>query len=250
MTSGPKAKYGREYLIWKNWGGAQSFGHLDRAYAAYYLAEIRNTGLGQINRVLEIGFGNGGFLTFCKSQSWGVCGTEENSGLIEAAKLAGFEATPANQLSVAPSETFDLVAAFDVIEHIEQQSLPLLFDEIRRLLRPGGVFLARFPNGDSPFGLSLQHGDVTHVTTIGSGKIEFFAKNSGFQIVSMGGAASPILCGSITLAARRAVIAPLRAVLDFVFKKIFFNGQKISFFSPSLVVCLRKPDVGNKNAPL
>jgi hypothetical protein len=38
--------------------------------------------------------------------------------------------------------------------------------DVKRVLKPGGRFIARCPNGDSPFRLVNQNGDVTQVTSI------------------------------------------------------------------------------------
>lgn len=44
-----------------------------------------------------------------------------------------------------PSSHFDLVTAFDVLEHLP--GVPALLREVRRVLRPGGVFLITIPTG-------------------------------------------------------------------------------------------------------
>jgi ubiquinone/menaquinone biosynthesis C-methylase UbiE len=43
-----------------------------------------------------------------------------------------------------PSDSFDVVVCFEVIEHVEQQDRVL--DELRRVLRPGGTLLISSPN--------------------------------------------------------------------------------------------------------
>ena len=58
---------------------------------------------------------------------------------------------------------FDVVAAFDVIEHIAD--LPPVFDNAARLLRPGGLLVFTVPVYDGPLGWlvdRLDH-DETHV---------------------------------------------------------------------------------------
>jgi len=51
-----------------------------------------------------------------------------------------------------------------VFEHLLENDLYLLFADINRLLCTGGCLVARFPNGDSPFGLEEQNGGFTHLT--------------------------------------------------------------------------------------
>jgi len=58
---------------------------------------------------------------------------------------------------------FDVVAAFDVIEHIP--ALPSVFDSAHRLLQPGGLFVFTVPVYDGPLGWLVERldKDPTHV---------------------------------------------------------------------------------------
>jgi SAM-dependent methyltransferase len=58
--------------------------------------------------------------------------------LLDEAKIGRAESIP------YPDESFDVVFANNVLEHIE--SPDLAFREISRVLKPGGVFLAKTPN--------------------------------------------------------------------------------------------------------
>jgi 2-polyprenyl-3-methyl-5-hydroxy-6-metoxy-1,4-benzoquinol methylase len=172
--------------------------------------------LAHINKVLEIGFDNGHFLAYAREKGWNITGTEMNEGQVEVARELGFNVILAHELNRLDQEQFDLIVAFDVLEHIQQDNLPEFLVTIRRLLRLNGIFLARFPNGDSPFGLETQYGDITHVTVIGRGKIEYFSKQTGFHILYFGGEAQPILCGSMKHLLHRMVSVPIKTILEFV----------------------------------
>lgn len=50
-------------------------------------------------------------------------------------------------LSSFPDESFDLVYAGQSIEHVVESDADLVFDEVRRVLRPGGYFALDTPNG-------------------------------------------------------------------------------------------------------
>ena len=54
---------------------------------------------------------------------------------------------------------FDTVVAFDVFEHFALEEIEARLAALETMIRPGGHLLMRFPNGQSPFGLVLQHGD-------------------------------------------------------------------------------------------
>jgi len=230
-----------EYLKWKNWEDGR-FGQLSTVDAAMYRAEIKKTGLDSIRNVIEIGFGNGGFLTYAKKQNWQVIGIEINASLISRAQTSGIEALAFHDFSAIKNEWADLIVAIDVFEHIEQKNLEELLTEIRMKLKPGGVLLARFPNADSPFGLVNQNGDFTHATALGSYKVEYLAKNIGFEIQYIGGESYPVFCGHLKYGIQRAVSNPIRYLLEKITHAVFFpTNPLINFYSINTVIALRKP---------
>lgn len=240
-VEGREDRYGQDYLAWKDWN-AETFGMLQPQVKAGFKAEMRRAGLASGDRldVLEIGFGNGAFLAYAKARGWNVTGLEVNEPLVETAKRNGFSAFCGNLAGFADN-SFDLVVAFDVLEHVPQAEMAGLLAEVERVLRGGGLFIARFPNGDSPFGLVHQNGDVTHVTAIGSVKAEYFALNAGAQIVHLGSEAMPILAGHPVHTVHRLVAMPIRHFLNFVFRLLYFPRSRVSFFSPNLTMILRFP---------
>ena len=151
--------------------------------------------MNSISDVVEIGFGNGSFLAYGRLKGWNIIGTELNSGLLEQARRGGFKVIEAEQFGVLPNDAFDPIVAFDVLEHISLDSMEGFLLSLREKLREGGVLLATFPNGDSPLGLPYQNGDVTHVTTLGAGKVWYIARSCGYEVVFVGGQAQPIVRG-------------------------------------------------------
>src|SRR5690348_13240860 len=135
------------YTEWKRWGGAFAVGDKE---ARYFAAELRGIPLRE-RRVLEIGFGNGAFLAWAREQGAQVSGIEINDAMLEAAHRHGFEASKASLTDLAErGERYDVIAAFDVLEHWDAGELLRNFGAIRAMLTDGGIFLARFPNGQSP----------------------------------------------------------------------------------------------------
>ena len=234
------AAYGDDYLTWKHWA-KQAFGQCKRSDAGYFAAEIKRAmgALPAQARVLEIGFGNGSFLAFCRSRQWQVCGTEVNSGLVDVARDSGFEALHTSTLEPLAAGSFDLVVAFDVLEHIPQDAMLAFLEQVKRVLRPGGVFIARFPNGDSPLSRVNQHGDVTHVTTIGSGKCRYFCDRLGVTLLHLGGQALPVLGTDARHALHALVARPIWAAMDGFINTVFFPGGRLSFASPNLILAFK-----------
>ena len=54
------------------------------------------------------------------------------------------------------------VLALDVLEHLDDEALAAWLKRAREALAPDGVFVARVPNGESPFAGSIRYGDLTH----------------------------------------------------------------------------------------
>jgi SAM-dependent methyltransferase len=139
------------------------------------------------------------------------------------------------------SESFDLVAAFDVMEHIPLEELPGFLREVRRVLRPGGVYVAKFPNGDSPFGRHIQNGDVTHRTAIGSIRARYLATQAAMDVVFLGCEVQAIWAGR-THTPHRLFAAPVKKLMNAFLNLVFSPRDPLPFCSPNLELVLCKPD--------
>jgi SAM-dependent methyltransferase len=101
-------------------------------------------------RVLDVGCRYGSFLANLQARGWrDVAGVDVDAaavdrGLAAWPDLAGsLRAYDGAALPFADA-TFDVVTMFDVIEHIPDPGVFL--QEVRRTLRPGGVFIFQTPN--------------------------------------------------------------------------------------------------------
>lgn len=228
--------YSEQYLDWKSWDSG-NFGALSHGDEKYFSREIERTGLSLPpgSRVLEIGFGNGGFLQYGLRRQWDIAGIEVNDKLVDMAARKGFTASRADSLAEIPADSFDLVVAFDVLEHIAQDEMIGYLRQIQRVLKPGGCFLARFPNADSPFGLLYQNGDPTHVTALGLGKVKYFASQLGAEVVFVGGQAQSIFDHGKRHLLRGVLEILAKRIIDgFVSRAIY--RRKVAFCSPNLVM--------------
>jgi 2-polyprenyl-3-methyl-5-hydroxy-6-metoxy-1,4-benzoquinol methylase len=163
------------YVGWKHWE-AQQFGQFstsEATYFAWHLARALPAATPPLN-VLELGFGNGNFLGWACAQGHRVQGIEALPELVARAQAHGFAAAKCLQ-DLPSSERFDLVVAFDVVEHIPLAETPGLLNDLRARLRPEGRLVLRFPNAESPFGQFNQLGDLTHVTALGVSRMRQLA---------------------------------------------------------------------------
>jgi ubiquinone/menaquinone biosynthesis C-methylase UbiE len=95
-------------------------------------------------RILDVGCGSGGTLVAVQELGEVVgCDLSEDAlGLCRRRDLGGLVASRAEALSFT-AESFDVVLACDVLEHVEHDAQGLA--EIRRVLRPGGILILTVP---------------------------------------------------------------------------------------------------------
>jgi SAM-dependent methyltransferase len=240
MSQTDATTYDEGYIKWKRWDGV-AFATLRADAATAFRVEVKRASIDHIRNVVEIGFGTGAFMAYAKQRGWDVVGVEVNHELVEIARHNGYTATNPAGFAQLPDASIDLIAAFDVLEHLTHGQIDELLPLIYAKLRPGGALLARFPNGDSPMGLCNQNGDVTHVTAIGVEKIRYFARMHRFQMGYLGPEAMPIMCGHLKHSVHRLVAVPISRVLDAITGPLFFPGFGVSLFSRNLVAVLKKP---------
>lgn len=224
------------YAEWKGWDGA--FAASERE-ARYFTAEFDGIPLSG-RRLLEIGFGNGSLLAWARDQGAQVSGVEHDGGMCEAGREAGFEvATDSLATLAGRGLEYDLIVAFDVIEHWDCAELVEGFAHVRSLLRAGGWFVARFPNGQSPFGRVYQHGDFTHKSTLSTYKIEYLARLTGLEVVRIGNACRVSAKAGILPALRQRWLALQRRRIERRIARLY--GIRRLPLDPNLVAVLRRP---------
>lgn len=243
---GDIAAPGSDYRAWKSWS-ADAFGKVDQVEGRYLQAELRAAGadLGAVLTVLEIGFGNGAFAAWARARGWRYSGTELDPELVARALAAGMDAHHAGDpiASIAPGSSFDLVVAFDVLEHLGLDEIGALLDAVRARLAPGGRFIARFPSGDSPFAGAIQHGDLTHRSVIGSGMVEQLALGGGLRVLQVRAPAFPVTGMGIRRLLRRLPIVVGRALVGRVLRLLYFDNQP-RVIEPNMLVVLAPVEGG------
>ena len=89
------------------------------------------------SRILEIGSADGPSVEWLASLGDRIATDLDPTGLAPGDVCASATALP------FPAATFDVVGAFDVVEHVPDEAT--VFAELRRILRPGGVLLISVP---------------------------------------------------------------------------------------------------------
>lgn len=122
-----------------------------------------------IKNILDLGCGEGDFLTICQKAGVEGYGVDISSYALDKARKKltcelkkldlGKEKLP------WPDGFFEAVTAFDLVEHL--RSTDLLFSEVLRTLKKGGIFFLTTPNAGfflaRLLGRIISGGDSTHV---------------------------------------------------------------------------------------
>ena len=148
-----------------------------------------------VQRILDIGCGYGYFLRACLEagvpEVYGVDVSTtaiQKSHALENAKVSQLDFS--KERSSFDSETFDVITAFDVIEHVEDEHF--FISEVYRILKKGGLLFMITPNGESwPRGvyMILIYGrdDPTHINVQGVRRWEDLLRKTGFGRVETKG---------------------------------------------------------------
>jgi cyclopropane fatty-acyl-phospholipid synthase-like methyltransferase len=167
------------YLKWKGWGPPDASTAAEkRTWDLFH----RLLGSTPGTRLLEIGFGSGSHLFYCRTKNIEAFGVEENLFAIERADKNGLAVRSSlDEWKFAP-QSIDAAMALDVFEHIPLTELVDLMTELEKVLKPAGRLLITVPNGASPFGRLQQHGDLTHINAFTQTSLEQLGVLTGWRV--------------------------------------------------------------------
>jgi 2-polyprenyl-3-methyl-5-hydroxy-6-metoxy-1,4-benzoquinol methylase len=228
----------QNYQDWKNWN-SEDFASASKEESLYFSKLRKSFKLSDSLDVLEVGFGNGSFLDFSKSVGWNISGVELIPDLVDRAIQNGFHAF--HSIDNIPIKTkYDLIVAFDVLEHIESDQLLIFLEKIRNFLHPSGSLIIRVPNGSSPFGLSNQHGDITHRSIITESKMVYWANCVNLEVNYRGGDLYLIYNGNKIKIPARALKRILQLLIERLMRWIFAPQSKGFLSANSMYVLSQK----------
>ena len=221
-----------DYFRWKmsvnDWG---SFFELTESEAEEISLQFKRSKISLKGaNVLELGFGSGKILKFLRDKGCSVEGIEIQENLLKLAQEKDFKV----HKNIADVEgPYDVIVAFDVLEHMSLGQLKEFFTYAANKLKPTGKMLFRFPNADSYAGMAAQNGDHTHVTAMGQSKLRQIVEPFGLEIASFEG----------------RVDYPVKSVRNFIFKVIRWPLIKIIgfgnpyFFAGNVVAVVKHSNV-------
>jgi SAM-dependent methyltransferase len=211
----------------------------DASHDPFYQMETSDLGLKPGSKIIEIGFGQGRFLDFARRSNYDVRGLELIPDLVAQVRARGHVAEIGTRLSQfkAEADTFDLVVAIDVIEHLKLDQLVEFFEDAKVLLKTGGHILLRFPNGSSPFSMRIYNSDVTHRLHLNGGSLFQICEPLGLEVVRCGNPAVSVV-GATALRMKRKLQSMVRAFLEYLIGFAYFGLRES--LDINLVAVLRK----------
>ena len=141
-------------------------------------------------KFLDIGCGNGEFLTFISSFGGDVVGIEKNPAHFEGKNnKVFFEHSDAlTWLKRQDDSSFDFVSAIHVIEHLEFSYLYEMVGEIKRVLKENGIILFETPNPDNVTVATKNfYTDPTHLRLVPASLLSFIVQDHGFSSTHLWG---------------------------------------------------------------
>ena len=76
---------------------------------------------------------------------------------------------------------FDLITAFDILEHFGKDELVEVMDLIYLSLKPNGQLIVQVPNAESPWSNKIRYGDLTHELCFDTNSLDALLKICGFK---------------------------------------------------------------------
>lgn len=189
-------------------------------------------------RILEVGCACGCLLLALKEQGFGKCwGIDQDETLVRHGKeVLGAELEQGSWRSYLEDcrETYDVIIALDVLEHLPREELLSTLKVTHKRLAPGGRLILRVPNALCPFALPILYGDLTHQFIVTPSALTHILRSAGFTgpiIVRETRPAGSLKRLLFTLI-HQALIKPLFSLAYY-----HFHGEFPSHLTPNITCC-------------
>jgi len=196
------------------------------------------------SKILDLGCGYGALLYVAESAGYdNLIGVDTSSEQVAAARILGISQVTQDDvfsfIEKQPSDSYDTLIAFDIIEHFTKREVLSIIDEACRVLKPGGRLIVHVPNGESPFVGRILFGDFTHEQAFTQRSLTALFRTSDFEEVYCYEDV-PVVHG-LKSAVRRVIWSLLRRLLWFYVAVEMGDTRQDTIFSQNfLAVAFKK----------
>lgn len=134
--------------------------------------------------IIDLGCGDGKLLYFFKQRGYtNVSGVDISPEQVKLARNVITTVTEGNLLEFlqANPNKFDLITGLDIVEHLTKEEVVQFLDECQRALCHNGRIILQTPNANSPFGMMVRYGDLTHEICFSSMALRSIMRFCGFE---------------------------------------------------------------------
>ena len=135
--------------------------------------------------LLDIGSGRGEWIQKCNAKGFKSIGLELDPKMVNDCKKLNLNIKQGDALSLLDEfceDSFSIVSAFHVIEHMSHENIKELLIKSKRVLKPDGLLILETPSIDNIIVSSKSfHIDPTHINPIHPDLLAFMIKRSGFD---------------------------------------------------------------------
>jgi SAM-dependent methyltransferase len=159
-------------------------------------------------RILDLACGGGRLLFFFSQRGYTqLTGVDISPDQVALASQVASDVRHESALDHVESnpDSYDLITAYDIIEHFHKNEALRFLDGCIGALRPGGRLILQTPNADSPFGGSVRYGDFTHELCLNPNSLTRLMRMIGFDGIEAR-EAGPVPYGNSAASAARFVL--------------------------------------------
>lgn len=197
---------------------------------------LRSAGIELRNKaVLDIGCGGGELGHLATAQGVAsYCGLDISQSALERARALNptlrFAEHDARQPLPSDLQRLDVIALFDVIEHVTApDELHQVLEHVMSRLAPGGIVIGRTCNADSPFVALHRYNDETHKFAFRTPLLAAIFARYGMRVHYVDE-------DSRAISFKQRLLLPLKLTLVFVLKRLvrLLTGEHIESLHPSI----------------
>lgn len=157
----------------------------------YYLDSYVKEWMGENvqDEALDLGCGRGEWLDILRENGYKALGIDLNDASLGECRKKGLrvmQMDAVGYLKSLPDESVSMITSFQLIEHLELSQLLVLFREMGRTVKKGGIIIMETPNPcNLQVGAASFYLDPTHVRQLHPEFVRFLAEKNGFSRIEV-----------------------------------------------------------------